>query len=101
MELNPISPDTYYWTAAGASYFLREYEQALAYINRMHDSGPAARLAAASLGMLGDAARAREYRMHVLRNNPDFNLERWLEMIPHRERWQTELYREGLTRAGF
>ena len=37
------------------------------------------------------APRARACRLRVLKNNPDFNLARWLGMIPHREPWQTEL----------
>lgn len=101
IELNPLSPDTYFWTAAGASFFLGDYQQALGYIGRMHDSNPASRLAAASWAMLGESAKARACRVRVLKNNPDFDLERWLKMIPHKERWQTELYREGLVKAGF
>ncbi|NTJ44224.1 hypothetical protein G6L28_16615 [Agrobacterium larrymoorei] len=101
IDLNPISPDTYYWTAAGASYFLQEYEQATGYIDRMKDKRPASRLAAASWAMLGDQDKARSYRMKVMEDNPDFDLDRWLQLIPHKEAWQTQLYREGLVRAGF
>ena len=49
LDLNPLAPDYYYWTAAGASYFLGEYTEALSYLDRMRDAGPASRLAAASL----------------------------------------------------
>lgn len=101
IALNPMPPDTYFWTAAGASYFLGEYRQALSYIERMRDSRPASRLAAASWGMLGEAAKARACRLRVLKDNPSFDLNLWLEMIPHKEIWQTELYRDGLLRAGF
>lgn len=101
MELNPLSPDTYLWTAAGASYFLGEHERALSLIERMRDSNPASRLAAACWGMLGNATRARACRLKVMRGNPDFDMEKWLAMIPHKEPWQTELYREGLLKAGF
>jgi DNA-binding SARP family transcriptional activator/tetratricopeptide (TPR) repeat protein len=101
IALNPLSPDTYLWTAAGASYFLGEFRQALDYIGQMRDSAPASRLAAACWGMLGDMAKARSCRLRVLKSNPDFDLERWLKMVPHKEPWQTELYREGLIKAGF
>ncbi|WP_250956554.1 hypothetical protein [Rhizobium sp. CG5] len=101
IALNPIPPDTYFWTAAGASYFLGEYQQALGYIDRMRDSRPASRLAAASWGMLGEVTKARACRLRVLKDNPSFDLNLWLEMIPHKENWQTELYRDGLLRAGF
>lgn len=101
IDLNPIAPDTYYWTAAGASYFLREYEQAANYLDRMRDKRPASRLAAASWAMLGDQDKARSYRAKVMEDNPDFDLDRWLQLIPHKEAWQTQLYREGLIKAGF
>lgn len=101
ISLNPLAPDLYFWTAAGACYFLRDYQQALTYIDRMRDIGPASRLASASWGMLGETAKARAYRNRVLKVTPDFDLERWLKMIPFKEPWQTELYREGFKKAGF
>lgn len=101
ISLNPMPPDTYYWAAAGASYFLREFEQALSFVERMQDKQLASRLAAACCGMLGDQGRARLYRNRFLAENPTFDLQQWLAMVPHKEKWQTELYREGLTRAGF
>jgi tetratricopeptide (TPR) repeat protein len=101
ISLNPLSPDTYFWTAAGANYFLEDYREALNHIEKMRDPAPASRLAAACWGMLGETKKARTCRNRVLRDNPDFDLERWLAMIPHKEAWQTELYREGLLKAGF
>lgn len=101
LSLNPIAPDMYYWTAAGASYFLQQYHEALDYIGQMSNKRPAARLAAACCGMLGDIDKARVYRAKVFEDNPSFNLERWLAVIPHKEPWQTEMYREGLKKAGF
>ncbi|WP_246659094.1 hypothetical protein [Rhizobium sp. FY34] len=101
MGMNPLSPDTYLWTAAGASFFLGSYEEALGYVERMQDTRPADRLAAACWGMLGDTARARRCRLRVMRDNPGFDLENWLRTVPSREAWQHELYREALIRAGF
>ncbi|POO55897.1 tetratricopeptide repeat protein [Agrobacterium rosae] len=101
IALNPISPDIYFWTAAGASYFLEEYDQALAYIGKMSNKRAASRLAAASCGMLGEVDKARAFRAKVFEDNPNFDLERWLAVIPHKEQWQTEMYRDGLKRAGF
>ncbi len=101
LDLNPLAPDYYYWTAAGASYFLGEYTEALSYLDRMRDPGPASRLAAASWAMLGNPAKAKTYRLRALRDNPNFDLEAWLSMIPNKEKWQTEHYREGLLKAGF
>lgn len=101
IELNPLCPDAYFWTAAGASYFLGEFENAVAYIGQMRDARPADRLLAASWGMIGDKNKARASRQRVLRDNPSFDLQRWLEVVPMKESWQRELYREGLIKAGF
>lgn len=101
IELNPMPPDPYFWAAAGASYFLGDFKQALIFIGRMRDSKPADRLAAASWAMLGDSTKARIHRLRVLKNNPDFDVERWVSVLPHKEKWQTEMYREGLLKAGF
>ncbi len=101
ISLNPIAPDVYLWAAAGACYFLEDYAQALSYVDRMQDKKPATRLAAACCAMLGDLKRARLHRLRFLKDNPSFDLDGWLAMVPHKEQWQTELYREGLVRAGF
>ncbi len=101
MELNPLYPDDYLWTAAGASYSIGDYEQALAFIARMKDSSPADRLSAASWAMLGDQAKARQYVRKTLETHPDFELDRWLLMVPFKEEWQRKHYREGLVKAGY
>lgn len=101
LDLNPLAPDYYYWTAAGASYLLGQYADALAYLDKMRDAGPASRLAAVSWAMMGNLAKAKAYRLRAVRDNPNFDLEVWLSMIPFKEKWQTEHYREGLLRAGF
>lgn len=101
IALNPMAPDLYYWVAAGASYFLHDFELALDYLNRMRHKRPAARLTAACHGMLGDIDKARVFRAKVFEDNPSFDLERWLAVLPHKEPWQTELYRKGLEKAGF
>ncbi len=101
ISFNPLAPDTYHWTAAGASYFIGEYQQALDHIKKMKDSSSAFRLAAACWGMLGQTTKARSCRQRVLKDNPDFDLESWLAMIPIKEKWQIEHYREGLLKAGF
>jgi DNA-binding SARP family transcriptional activator/TolB-like protein len=101
MSLNPISPDAYLWCAAGASFFLEQYEQAVGYVDAMKDKAPAHRLAAASCAMAGDRKRAQFYRQRANAINPVFDLEKWLAVVPIKEQWQKDLYREGLIRAGF
>lgn len=101
ISLNPISPDSYLWCAAGASYFLERYNDAIAYVEAMKDKEPAYRIAAASCAMIGDRRRAQFYRQRAQSLNPVFDLEKWLSVIPFKEQWQKDLYREGLLKAGF
>lgn len=101
IKLNPLSPDLYLWTAAGANYSLECYEEANAYIARMADPSQAARLAAASAAMSGDMRKAKTLVRKVKETYPDFDIDTWLSIVPFREQWQKDLYREGLKRAGF
>lgn len=101
LSLNFLPPDTYFWCAAGACFFLERYGEAISYIDRMKVSAPAARLAAAAWGMLGDLEKAALERDRVLQVTPDFDLETWLSAIPIKRGWQREMYRTGLKKAGF
>ncbi|OCP15327.1 MULTISPECIES: hypothetical protein [unclassified Ensifer] len=101
INLNPMAPDEYFWTAAGACYSLAQYDQALAYIERMRDPTPADRLAAASWGMLGNRKKAGQYVRKTFEVHPDFNLDKWIAIVPFREEWQRTHYCEGLRKAGF
>ncbi|AJC80604.1 transcriptional regulator/tetratricopeptide repeat domain-containing protein [Rhizobium etli bv. phaseoli str. IE4803] len=101
ISLNPIAPDAYLWCAAGASFFLEQYEEAIAYVEAMKDKAPAHRIAAASCAMIGDRKRALFHRQRAESINPVFDVEKWLAIVPMKEQWQKELYREGLLRAGF
>ncbi len=101
IDLNPLSPDVYLWTGAGASYCLGEYDQALSYIDRMADSGLANRLSAASWAMLGNQRRAKSFVRKARETNPDFDVDTWLAAVPLKEQWQKDHYRDGLRKAGF
>jgi len=101
LSLNPLAPDAYLWSAAGASYFLGQYEECIGFVQRMKDKTPADRIVAASWAMLGDRRRARQHRMRASKANPTFDVDRWLAVIPFKEQWQKDLYREGLKKAGF
>jgi DNA-binding SARP family transcriptional activator/TolB-like protein len=101
MELNPISPDSYLWTAAGASYCLGDFKGALGHVDQMVDSDLADRLSAASWAMLGDDEKARFFVRRTRETNPDFDVDKWLAFVPLKEQWQRDIYREGLKKAGF
>lgn len=101
MELNPLGPDSYLWTAAGASYSLGKFNDALGYIDRMVDGDLADRLSAASWAMLGDEKKSRFFVRRALESNPQFDIDNWLAIVPFKEQWQKDIYREGLKKAGF
>jgi DNA-binding SARP family transcriptional activator len=101
LDLNPLAPDEYFWTAAGASYSLEKYEDALGYIDQMKDKLPADRLAAASWGMLGNVKKAKQFVASTFEVHPDFSLEKWMSIVPFKEDWQKAHYLEGLKSAGF
>ena len=101
IELNPLCPDLYWWTAAGANYSLERYEDALESLSHVTDQSNITRFAAACWGMLGERRKARSLMRKTLENHPGFEIEKWLSIIQIREDWQKDLYREGLRKAGF
>jgi TolB-like protein/DNA-binding SARP family transcriptional activator len=101
IDLNPIAPDEYFWTAAGACYSLGRYEDALDYIGRMSDRVPADRLSAACWGMLGDGRKAAQFVRKTFDVHPAFDLDTWMALVPFKEDWQRQHYKEGLIKAGF
>jgi TolB-like protein/DNA-binding SARP family transcriptional activator len=101
IELNPLGPDTYFWTAAGANYALGEFETSLDYIGQMADPNLADRLSAANWAMLGRQDKARIFVRRFREGNPDFDVDKWLSAVPSKEQWHKDLYREGLKKAGF
>ena len=100
IELNPLTPDGYLWAAAGANYYLENYGEALAYIDRMQDTTPALRLAAACEAMRGNGKRARALGRQLRQHYPDFEIDQWISVLPIKENWQRDHYREGLRKAG-
>ncbi|WP_026790418.1 BTAD domain-containing putative transcriptional regulator [Pleomorphomonas oryzae] len=101
IELNPLCPDLYWWTAAGANYCLEEYGEAIACIGRMADQANAGRLAAAAYAMLGDQRSARREMRRTLAIYPDFTVDDWLMKVPIREKWKRDMLRDGMRKAGF
>jgi DNA-binding SARP family transcriptional activator len=101
IDLNPLCPDVYWWTAAGANYCLGKFETALGFVGKMDDQSGATRLAAACWGMLGDKAKANRLMRKTMKIYPDFEIDKWLSIMPVKDHWHKEQYREGLKRAGF
>ncbi|MBX5171036.1 MULTISPECIES: SARP family transcriptional regulator [unclassified Rhizobium] len=101
ISLNPLTPTDYLWTAAGANFALGHYAEALEQISAMDDRTPADRLSAACWAMLGDMKNARIYMRKVREIYPDFDVDKWLSVVPFKEQWQKEQYRVALRKAGF
>ncbi|PST19304.1 hypothetical protein C7U61_12270 [Rhizobium sp. JAB6] len=101
MDLNPINPDSYLWIAAKANYALNQFQTVIDYIGRMIDPRPADGLAAASWAMIGNQDEARALVQRVRESNPAFDGGEWLSLVPVKEQWHKDLYREGFKKAGF
>jgi DNA-binding SARP family transcriptional activator/tetratricopeptide (TPR) repeat protein len=101
IELNPLCPDDYWWTAGGAYYLLGDYRKSIDALRRMTDRRPASRLMAASFAMLGERAEARRCVRAVREDHPNFSVERWLSILPMRDPQRRAHYEQGLRLAGF
>lgn len=101
IALNPLPPDLYLWGAAGASFCIGKYDESLSYIASMKDRTPADRLSAANWAMLDDQKKARSYVRKARETHPDFNVDTWLSIVPFKEQWVKDHYREALLKAGF
>lgn len=101
IALNPLCPDEYLWTSAGANFSLQRYSEALDEIAKMHNRTPVDRLSAACFAMMGDTKNAKLFARKARETYPDFNIDKWLSIVPFKEQWQKDLYREALSRAGF
>jgi tetratricopeptide (TPR) repeat protein len=73
IDLNPLCPDLYHWTAAGANYYLGRYEQALASVARMQNGEPAGRLSAASWAIKKRLVHSSGKFVRAIRNSTSTN----------------------------
>lgn len=100
LELNPVAPDQYYWTAGAVEFFSGRFSSALDMLSKMANPAPAARIFAASAAMAGRSDLVKTYRAEVLAIYPDFDAARWVESIPQRKSVHREMYKEALRQAG-
>jgi DNA-binding SARP family transcriptional activator/TolB-like protein len=101
MQLNPLCPDHYWWTAASIYYAASEYRLAIESISRMRNRTPSLRLLAMSHAMLGEIEDARRYKRKAMEINPNFSLEKWIKILPLRSATAVRQYEKGLRLAGF
>jgi tetratricopeptide (TPR) repeat protein len=100
MRLNPNYPDWYLWYLADAYYALRQYDEAIDALEGMTNPTIGARLLAASHAQLGNVEKAGMHAEQVLRDQPDFSVEEWMEKQPEINPAETEHFAEGLRKAG-
>jgi tetratricopeptide (TPR) repeat protein len=101
IELNPLCPDHYWWTAGGANFHLQRYREAIGAMSHMSDPSPAFRLLAASWAMLGEREQAAKYVRKTKEIHPDFTVNGWLSILPIRDPKFAQHYEHSLRVAGF
>jgi adenylate cyclase len=101
-RLNPLHPGWYNFSVGIALYSLARYEEAAKAFQRLPNLGPWARARlAACLAQLGQNADAQVHATAVLKNQPDFSIDRFMARDILLERMEDrEHLREGLRRAG-
>lgn len=100
MRLNPYFPDDYLWNLGGVHYNLRNYEDAIATILRMHNPAEGQRLLAASYAQLGRTAEAKEHAAKVLAAHPNFTTDKWASIVPDKNPEDVAHFIDGLKKAG-
>lgn len=100
VRLNPSRPDWYLWDIAAAKFLSGKYLEALSFLEKMAEPGPAYRLLAATYAQLGRLEEARQAASELLKINPDFSIERYSARAPYLDKALMAKYIEGLRLAG-
>ena len=104
MRLNPLYSVRYLWSLGHAYLMTRQYEKAIAAVQRAlkqnPDFLPPHILLAIIYSELGREEEARDEAAEVLRINPNFSLEVWRQRRPHKDQAELERILNGLRRAG-
>jgi len=100
MRLNPFYPDYYLWYLADAYFALRQYDDTVETLERMTNPSIGSRLLAASYAYLGDTANARNHADAVMRTQPGFSINEWVNKQPEINPAETPHFAEGLRLAG-
>ena len=104
MRLDPF-PSIFQYIALGRSYLLKhQYEKALVEYNKAYQQSPDSPLVlkdlASAYGLLGRKDEARDKADRVLEIDPDFSLHKFSRMSPFKNQSDTDLFVEGLRKAG-
>ncbi len=100
MRLNPFYPDQYVWHLGGAYFNLKQYDQAIATIQKMQNPTEGRRILAASYAHLGRLEDARRQADMVREAHPNFSIERWAAVQPDKFEEDVQHFFDGMKRAG-
>jgi TolB-like protein/class 3 adenylate cyclase len=101
--LDPFFDPSWFWPIIGVAHFLtRQYEEAVAVLDRTSDAPYWVHLfLAASHAMLGNQDRAHHHAAETLRMKPDFSISRSMTRQPLRRAEDREHLVGALRKAGF
>jgi adenylate cyclase len=94
----PVDADYRLWSLGDVYFDKRDYKSSLTWLNRMSDRSQAQRLLAATTARLG--LDTRPHVEAVLRQQPDFSVNRWIAIQPLAREEVRADYREALLIAG-
>lgn len=104
MKLNPGSPFWYLFALGNACFAMGSYKECISACRRAIEKNPnfifAQMLLAAGLGQLGQLDSANAALVECRRLNPFFSLEWSKKLIPYKSTEITDLFVEGLKKAG-
>jgi adenylate cyclase len=101
MRLNPYHPERF-WNHLGRAYFVArryaEAAEAFARISRPDHTHHAS--LAAAFAQMGNATAASAHAQEVVKQQPEFSVESYLETLHYKRESDREHHREGLLKAG-
>ena len=100
IRLNPHAADHYRKDLAHTHLVNRDFEAAIQTVKQMRRPEIARRALVASYALLGRDDEACREANKLRADHPDFSAEAWVTMVPDRLPEHTELFLEGMKRAG-
>ena len=100
IRLNPYASDHYLKDLAHTYLVAEDYEGAIQAVHRMRRPQLANLILSASYALAGDLELARRTAAPIRANNPDFDPEAWITMVPDRDPDDSARFLEGMKRAG-
>jgi adenylate cyclase len=101
MRLNPYHPERF-WNHLGRAYFVaRRYLDAISALDHIAAPGQFRNaFLAACFAQLGDESSARRHAAEVLKHEPHFCIESYLQTLHYKRLEDTEHHREALLKSG-